>query len=158
MKFAFIALGSNIGDRKKNLCTAAAALDSVPGIKVKMASPIYETRPVGYANQENFYNAVLKVFTSLSPQALLGVCLGIESGMGRVRGIKNGPRLIDLDLLLYENYSCDTPFLTLPHPRMRQRAFVIKPLCDIYQNEQFHTILKDLDLSDIIPVGELKFK
>lgn len=158
MKYGFIALGSNMGDREKNLKRAAAALDSVPGIKVTAASQIYETKPVGYKNQANFYNAVVKVLTRLSPQALLGVCLGIESGMGRVRDIENGPRIIDLDLLLYESYTCNTDFLTLPHPRMNERTFVLKPLCEIYDSGEYRVLLENLDISGIVPVGGLKFK
>ncbi|HHW45346.1 MAG TPA: 2-amino-4-hydroxy-6-hydroxymethyldihydropteridine diphosphokinase [Clostridiales bacterium] len=156
MKYAFIALGSNIEDREKNLKTAVAALGSVPGIKVVAASPIYQTKPVGYIYQSDFYNAVVKVVTRLSPEALFGVCLGIESGMGRVRTIKNGPRIIDLDLLLYEGYTCCTDFLILPHPRMKERAFVLKPLCEIFDSEEYRTALENLDTNDIIPVGEIE--
>ena len=119
---AYIALGSNMGDRSENLNRAVWALASIPGIKVSALSKVYETKPVGFARQENFFNAVIRVETTLSPRALLGACLGVEAGMGRIRGRKNGPRVIDLDLLLYEGKVCQSEELTLPHPRMRHPA------------------------------------
>ncbi|MBQ7045293.1 MAG: 2-amino-4-hydroxy-6-hydroxymethyldihydropteridine diphosphokinase, partial [Clostridia bacterium] len=102
-KQAYIALGSNMGNAAENLNRAVWALSTVPGIKVTAVSKVYETEPVGYKKQDNFLNAVVRVESELSPQALLGACLGIEAGMGRIRKIKNGPRVIDLDLLLYED-------------------------------------------------------
>ena len=98
---AYIALGSNMGDGKANLDEALRALGLVPGVTVTGVSEYYVTAPWGYADQPDFTNACCEVETSLSPEALLGVCLGIEAGMGRIRVIKNGPRVIDLDLLLY---------------------------------------------------------
>ena len=103
MNTAVIGLGSNMGDRKKNLDDAVRALSLLPRTKVAKASKIYQTKPLGYDDQNDFYNAVILVETELSPQALLGGCLGIEAALGRIRLIKNGPRIIDLDLLLYEN-------------------------------------------------------
>nr|MCR4595010.1 2-amino-4-hydroxy-6-hydroxymethyldihydropteridine diphosphokinase [Clostridiales bacterium] len=89
---AYISLGSNIGDRQKHLQDAVDALRLVPGISVTAASKIYETLPVGYTEQGNFFNAVVEVETEIGPEALLGVCLGIEAGLGRHRIIKDGPR------------------------------------------------------------------
>jgi 2-amino-4-hydroxy-6-hydroxymethyldihydropteridine diphosphokinase len=131
---AYIALGTNIGDRRKNIEDALVALNLVPDVKVTKISNIHETEPVGYLNQNMFLNACCEVETELSPHALLGVCLGIEAAMGRIRQIKNGPRIIDLDLLLYENEKINTPELTLPHPRMYERDFVMIPLNEIFED------------------------
>lgn len=128
---AYIALGSNIGDARQNLDDAVAALNLVPGIEVESVSSYYITKPWGVENQPDFVNACLCVKTTLSPQALLGVCLGIEAGMGRVRMIKNGPRVIDIDVLLYNDMYINTDELILPHPRMHEREFVLVPLLDI---------------------------
>lgn len=132
MRKALIGIGSNIGDRKEHIDTAIEALNHIPSVKVARMSPIYETEPWGYVNQENFYNAVIEVETNLTPNTLLGVCLGIEAGIGRIRNIKNGPRVLDLDLLLFEGRECMSAELTLPHPRMFERDFVLIPLRDLY--------------------------
>ena len=128
---AYLALGSNIGDARQNLDDAVAALNLVPGIEVESVSAYYITKPWGVEDQPDFVNACLCVKTNLSPQALLGVCLGIEAGMGRVRMIKNGPRIIDIDVLLYNDIYINTSELILPHPRMHEREFVLIPLLDI---------------------------
>ncbi|MBQ6935562.1 MAG: 2-amino-4-hydroxy-6-hydroxymethyldihydropteridine diphosphokinase, partial [Clostridia bacterium] len=132
MRKALIGIGSNIGDRKAHIDTAIEALNHIPSVKVLRVSSLYETSPWGYVNQENFYNGVIEVETSLSPNGLLGVCLGIEAGVGRIREIKNGPRILDLDLLLYEGKESTTAELTLPHPRMFERDFVLIPLKELY--------------------------
>ena len=141
---AYIAMGTNIDNRFQNLQDAVDALSHVPLLKVLSVSKVYETVPVGYLDQQDFLNAVVKVDTDITPEALLGVCLGIEAGMGRIRNIKNGPRIIDLDLLLYGQEIRNTDFLTLPHPRMREREFVLRPLLDVY---------KDFDLTDCIKLN-----
>ena len=128
---AVIGLGTNTGDRAVNLQAAVDALSLLPGTRVTVISPVYETEPVGYADQPDFLNAVACVETELSPRALLGACLGIEAALGRVRLFKNGPRIIDLDLLLYEGVTLQTDELTLPHPRMHLRRFVLEPLAEI---------------------------
>ncbi len=148
-KQAYIALGSNIGNAAENLNKAVWALSTVPGVKVTAVSKVYETEPVGYKKQDNFLNAVVRVESELSPQALLGACLGIEAGMGRIRKIKNGPRVIDLDLLLYEDATINTAELILPHPRMEERAFVLSPLLDILNDRYYKEIYKELDKSGI---------
>ncbi len=132
MRKALIGIGSNIGDRKAHIETAIEALNHIPSVKVLRMSSLYETSPWGYVNQDNFYNGVIEVETSLSPNGLLGVCLGIEAGVGRIREIKNGPRILDLDLLLYEGTESTTAELTLPHPRMFERDFVLIPLKELY--------------------------
>jgi 2-amino-4-hydroxy-6-hydroxymethyldihydropteridine diphosphokinase len=131
MSKAYIGLGSNIGDSAKVLQNAVDSLCLLPKTLVKKCSNIYKTAPVGFLNQPDFYNAVVMIETELSPNALLGALLGIEAAFGRIRTIKNGPRILDLDLLIYEDVAIDSNELTLPHPRMFERAFVMVPLCDI---------------------------
>lgn len=132
MKKAVIGIGTNIGDRLRFLNRAVAALSLLPDTAVTAVSSVYATEPVGYTDQAPFLNAVIEVETGLSPSALLGSCLGIEAGIGRVRLFKNGPRCIDLDLLLYEGVASQTRELTLPHPRMGERAFVMVPFAELY--------------------------
>ena len=132
---AYVALGSNMGEAVNNIQTAIEALDSVPGIRVEEISGIYETKPWGYDNQNNFRNACARLEVNISPEALLGVCLGIEAGMGRVRTIKNGPRVIDIDLIMYSGQTRNTAELILPHPRMKERDFVLIPLYDVAKDE-----------------------
>jgi 2-amino-4-hydroxy-6-hydroxymethyldihydropteridine diphosphokinase len=131
---AVLGIGTNIGDRAENINSAMESLSLVPGIKVLRISDTYETKPWGYTDQPNFYNNVVEIETSLSPAALLGVCLGIEAGMGRVREFKNGPRIIDIDVLVYEGVISDTKELVLPHPRIGERDFVLVPLKELYDD------------------------
>ena len=132
MSQAVIALGSNMGNRMENLNDAVRALIKVPGVKIVKASHIYETEPWGITHQESFLNAVLLIECDIAPHTLLGACLGIEAAMGRIRTIKNGPRIIDLDVLLYENYKNESRELTLPHPGILERSFVLAPLNDLF--------------------------
>ena len=148
-KQAYIALGSNMGNAAENLNRAVWALNSVPGVRVMAVSRVYETEPVGYKNQDNFLNAAVRVESELSAHELLGACLGIEAGMGRIRKIKNGPRVIDLDLLLFEDVTETSQNLTLPHPRMEERAFVLSPLLDILNDRYYREIFNTLDKSGI---------
>ncbi len=131
---AYLGIGTNIGDRVQNLQDSIDALNLLPLTTVTDVSNIYETEPVGYENQDDFLNIVVEVETELNPDNLLGACLGIEAGLGRIRTIKNGPRIIDIDLLLYENETSNTKTLILPHPRMMERNFVLKPLLDLNFN------------------------
>lgn len=128
---AYLGIGTNIGDKLQNLKDVISSLGLLPLTKVTDCSNVYETDPVGYDNQEDFLNIVVEVETELNPDNLLGASLGIEAGLGRVRTIKNGPRVIDIDLLLYENEMRNTKTLILPHPRMMERDFVLKPLLDL---------------------------
>lgn len=128
---AVLGIGTNMGNRIQNLIDAVEAVNLLPKTKVVEVSNVYETDPVGYNNQDDFLNIVLTVSTELNAHNLLGAALGIEAGMGRVRTIKNGPRVIDIDLLLYGNEKYDTDTLVLPHPRMLERNFVLKPLLDL---------------------------
>lgn len=132
MRKAVIGIGANIGDRKESICGALKALELLPGTRLAKVSAVYETLPVGYADQPNFYNCCAMLETGLSPEALLGACLGVEAGMGRVRQFKNGPRIVDLDLLLYEGAERCTQECTVPHPRMLERGFVLAPLLDLF--------------------------
>ncbi len=131
---AYLGVGTNIGDRMKNLQDSIDSLNLLPMTSVTDVSDIYETDPVGYDNQDDFLNIVVEIQTELNPHNLLGACLGIEAGFGRVRTIKNGPRIIDMDLLIYENEQVDTKTLILPHPRIMERNFVLKPLLDLNFN------------------------
>jgi len=124
----FVALGSNLGDRLEYMQRAIDALAALPGTSVPAVSPVYETDPVGYADQGPFLNAAMAVRTELSPRALLGACLGIEAALGRRRADANGPRVIDLDLLEYGDVRLMSAELALPHPRMLGSAFVLRPL------------------------------
>lgn len=128
---AYLGIGTNIGDRMQNLQDALDSLNLLPLTTVTDVSNVYETDPVGYDNQDDFLNIVVEVETELNADNLLGACLGIESGLGRVRTIKNGPRIIDIDLLLYGDEVKNTQTLILPHPRMMERNFVLKPLLDL---------------------------
>lgn len=150
MRKALISIGSNIGDRKSYIDTAVDALNHIPSVKVLRISPIYETEPWGYVNQDNFYNAVLEVETNLTANTLLGVCLGIEAGVGRIREVKNGPRVLDLDLLLFEGQECTTAELTLPHPRMFERDFVLVPLKDLYPEMKIYNKYNLIHYYDIL--------
>jgi 2-amino-4-hydroxy-6-hydroxymethyldihydropteridine diphosphokinase len=129
MSTAYIALGSNVGDRLDFLRKAKEALSR--RVNILATSPVYETEPIGTVEKYKFLNAVLGVRTELSPQALLSLCLAVERENGRLRERKNAPRTLDLDLLLYDDLCIDMPDLTLPHPRMHERAFVLAPLADI---------------------------
>ncbi len=128
---AYLGIGTNIGDRMQNLQDAIDSLNLLPMTNVTDVSNIYETDPVGYDNQDDFLNIVVEVETEFNSDNLLGAALGIESGLGRVRTIKNGPRIIDIDLLLFGDETKDTKSLVLPHPRMMERNFVLKPLLDL---------------------------
>lgn len=149
MSTAFVGIGTNMGNRMQNIENALNALNLVPNTKVLAVSNIYETLPWGYAQQPNFLNGVIKLKTTLSPQALLGALLGIEAAMGRVRTLKNGPRVLDLDLLTFDNEVINTKELTLPHPFMLQREFVLKPLTELDDNEVYINALENLKQGEV---------
>lgn len=128
---AYIALGANLGDREATLTQAIAGLQAHPAIEVLRCSNLYETDPVGYLDQPCFLNMALALKTTLVPEQLLSEMLDIELQLGRERKIRFGPRTVDLDLLWVEGREMNTPLLTLPHPRMMERAFVLIPLADI---------------------------
>jgi 2-amino-4-hydroxy-6-hydroxymethyldihydropteridine diphosphokinase len=126
----YLALGSNVGDRLQNLRSATATL-SQDNIRVRRASSIYETEPVDFLDQPWFLNGVLEVETQLQPLQLLQRLRAIEWGMGSQKLVPKGPRLLDLDILLYGQQIIDTPELQVPHPRMQLRRFVLVPLVEI---------------------------
>lgn len=129
---AALGLGSNMGDTKANLAQAVDLLNGTLGIKVTARSPDYRTPPWGPVPQDDYRNICLVIETTLSPRDLLNRCLGIEREMGRVRDIRWGPRLIDIDVLIYGTETVDEDNLSIPHPRMGERAFVLVPLADIW--------------------------
>lgn len=141
---AYIALGSNLGDREQWLLQAIKALEARANISVEAVSALYETDPVGYTDQDAFLNMAIKVSTTLSPLELLREQLDIENELGRVRQVRWGPRTIDLDLLLYDNVSLETEQLILPHPRMLERAFVLVPLHDVLELD--HALYHEVEL------------
>lgn len=127
-----LGLGGNIGDMNVHLDAAIEALSRLPKTAVLRQSKRYRTTPVGYLDQPDFLNCVAEIETGLSPQAVLGACLGIEATVGRVRTFRNAPRVLDIDVLLCEGFVSDSEELTIPHPRMHERAFVLVPLADLY--------------------------
>jgi 2-amino-4-hydroxy-6-hydroxymethyldihydropteridine diphosphokinase len=127
---AFLGLGSNLEDRLRNLQRAADILAATPGISVVRSSRVYETAPVG-PPQPDFLNAVLEVETDLGPHELLAAAAAVEHELHRVREAHWGPRTIDVDLLTFDDRVIDTPELTVPHPRMHERAFVLAPLLEL---------------------------
>ncbi len=149
MAIAYIALGSNLGDRKANLDAALAALSADGNIRVVRCSSFHETEPVGGPpGQGKYLNAAAELDTSLSPRELLNRMLAIESRLGRVRSVPNAPRTIDLDLLLYDQEVINEPGLIVPHPRMWGRPFVMKPLAELLSPAQL------LDLRGAAPGTE----
>jgi len=125
----YLALGSNLGDRLENLRAAVSAL--APDILTKAESPVYETEPWGYINQPAFLNMAIHVETDFPPLELLAHLKALEQALGRIPNFRNGPRLIDLDILFYDDLILDGPPLTIPHPRLHERAFVLVPLNDL---------------------------
>ena len=125
----YLALGSNLGNRAANLAQAIDRLGE--RVRVERTSPVYETEPWGVADQPSFLNQTAMGRTALSPHELLRFVLSLEQMMGRVRGERFGPRLIDIDILFYDNLSLTSYSLTIPHPRLIERAFVLRPLADI---------------------------
>ncbi|HEY9088231.1 MAG TPA: 2-amino-4-hydroxy-6-hydroxymethyldihydropteridine diphosphokinase, partial [Anaerolineaceae bacterium] len=128
-QIVYLALGSNMGDRQQNLALALAALS--PAVTVLRASPIYETPPWGYADQPTFLNQVVQAETSLPPLDLLAYLKELERTLGRKPSFQNGPRQIDIDILLYGAEVLNLPQLVIPHPRMHERGFVLVPLADL---------------------------
>ena len=130
MTLAFVAIGGNLGDARAAVTRAMADLGTLAGTCVVARSSLYRSAPVD-ASGPDFINAVVAIDTALSPLDLLAALQGLEKGAGRERPYRNAPRTLDLDLLLHGDAVMDTPVLTLPHPRMTQRAFVLRPLAEI---------------------------
>lgn len=127
----YIGIGSNLGARQKYIESAVDRLKGVKGIEVKRISNIYETEPVGGSKQDKYLNGVIEIETTLEAKGLLRELQVIEKRLGRVRTVKNAPRTIDLDILLYGDRKINEPDLKIPHPRMRERDFVMRPLKEL---------------------------
>ena len=128
---ACVALGSNLDDPRAQVMRGFEALAALPRTLLCARSRLYRTAPWGMLDQPDFINAAARLETLLPPRALLDALRGIEAGAGRVRGERNGPRILDLDLLLYGDQTIDEPNLVVPHPRLHERAFVLLPLADV---------------------------
>ena len=131
MSLAYVGVGSNLDRPQRQVTQALGELDGIPGARVVKRSSLYRSAPVGYAAQPEFVNAVAALDTTLDPEALLGELQAIEARHGRSRSFPNAPRSLDLDLLLYGEAEQRSARLTLPHPRMHERAFVLKPLLEL---------------------------
>jgi 2-amino-4-hydroxy-6-hydroxymethyldihydropteridine diphosphokinase len=131
MSICYLSLGSNMGDRESLLRQAVDKLNDVAGIQVLRCSALYETEPVGYTEQAPFLNAVVEIKCSLSIEQLLTVCMEIEQALGRKRITRWGPRTIDIDILLFADLCVSLPHLTIPHPRISERMFVLMPLAEV---------------------------
>ena len=152
MHRVYLGLGSNIGETRKNIEKALMLLEEK--LKILKRSSFYETEPVGYKDQAWFLNIVIEAQTELNPHELLEFTQSIENGMKRVKTIINGPRNIDVDLLLYDDIEIDSENLTIPHPRMKERNFVMVPLFEIapkmvLDNKPIKDIVKDLKGEEI---------
>jgi 2-amino-4-hydroxy-6-hydroxymethyldihydropteridine diphosphokinase len=146
---AYIALGTNMGDRELNLLRAVSEIGRLHDCKVTGLSPFYETTPVGVTDQPSFYNAVLRLHTAYTPHELLAHLLHIETAVfGRTRTIHWGPRRIDLDLLIHGGACISEENLIIPHPRMAERRFVLQPLYDIAP-DLIHPLLR-LSISELL--------
>ena len=156
---AYVALGSNLAQPEAQVNQAFDALARLPDTSLVARSALYRTAPVGYADQPDFINAVARIDTRFAPHDLLHALLGLELEFGRVREFRNAPRTLDLDLLLYDELQFHEPGLTLPHPRMHERAFVLRPLleidplCDIPGRGQARAWLAHCDDQSIIRVA-----
>lgn len=154
MPHCVLGLGSNLGDSLDHLNHATEALSLLPKTKIVKVSATYITPAWGVTDQPDFYNRNILIETELSPNALLGACLGIEAGLGRKRVRHWGERCIDIDLLIYEGISMTSTELTLPHPYMIERAFVLVPMLDLFEDGnalgiEFKEALGKLDTSGI---------
>jgi 2-amino-4-hydroxy-6-hydroxymethyldihydropteridine diphosphokinase len=129
-----VALGSNLDGPERHVKAACLELGALPSTELVKCSPLYRTAPVGLADQPAFINAVALIETGLAPRALLNELLAIERRHGRVRDVPNGPRTLDLDIVLFGTMHHIEPGLTIPHPRMHERAFVLAPLVDVWPN------------------------
>jgi len=153
-RLVYLSLGSNVGDRKAQLRDAEARLAAAG--RVVVASPLYETEPLEFTAQAWFLNLALALETSLTPQQLMAAILRIEEEMGRRRAQKKGPRPIDIDILLFDDVIMDSTNLTIPHPALHERRFVLEPLAEIGP-EILHPVLKKKirELRDALPPGQV---
>lgn len=160
MTTAYLGLGSNLGDRLTRMRAGRERLERAESVTIIRSSALYETEPVGGPEgQGHYFNAVLEIETSASAKELLELCQQIEHSEGRTREVHHGPRTLDLDLLLFDDRCSDDPHLTLPHPRLHERRFVLVPLCDLnpeLEHPRLHlsmtTLLAGLNGEEVILV------
>ena len=129
MRTVYLGLGTNLGERESNLRDALGRLAA--DVRIEAVSAVYESEPVGFRAQPDFWNLVVRGQTELEPRALLGAIKEIERAMGRRPSFRNAPRVIDIDILVYDDVVLDLPELSIPHPRMLERAFVLRPLAEL---------------------------
>ncbi|MBY6204969.1 2-amino-4-hydroxy-6-hydroxymethyldihydropteridine diphosphokinase [Halomonas denitrificans] len=155
MTRAFVGIGSNLGGPARRVLDAIDALGRLPDTEPGRRSPLYRTAPWGETDQPDFVNAVAELRTALDPEALLDELQRLETEAGRVRDPEHrwGPRVLDLDLLWFGGLEIDTPRLTVPHPRMHERAFVLQPLCDLEPRLELPRGRVDALLAELGPVG-----
>lgn len=134
MNTAYLSLGSNLGNRFEMLQDAVRILQDEAELNVTQVSSVYETDPVGYTEQATFLNIVVEIQSHLSAQKILIICLETEQTLGRIREFRWGPRCIDLDILLFNDENIESEKLTVPHPRMHERGFVLVPLMELIPN------------------------
>jgi 2-amino-4-hydroxy-6-hydroxymethyldihydropteridine diphosphokinase len=155
---ALVGLGSNLGDKAANIARAIALLTANNDVRLVARSRSYRTPPWGKIDQDWFVNACISVATPLTPHALLARCQAVERELGRVRGERWGPRVIDVDILAYRDVACDEPNLVLPHPHIAKRAFVLAPLADIAPGlcvggRSIARLLAESDRTGVEPLG-----
>ena len=152
----FLGLGSNLEDREQNITNAINMLDNHPQVTVYNLSSLYESEPVGLKDQPIYLNAVAHILTTLTPFELLKVCLNIEKSLGRVRTTKWGPRIIDIDILLFGNLTISTSELTLPHPYFHKRRFVLIPMDEIAHGIPLYNGMTAQELSETAEKFDVK--
>ncbi len=162
MAVSFLSIGSNLGDRLAHLSNAVEALAENPAIQVIKVSSVYQTKPVGGPQQDDYLNAVVKIETALSPTQLLAVTQSIENAQQRVRDVRWGPRTLDIDVLTYGDLVESDETLTLPHPRISERAFVlipwheIEPTFSIPKLGKLETLLEQISKADVQLNSDMK--
>ncbi|MCK8828480.1 2-amino-4-hydroxy-6-hydroxymethyldihydropteridine diphosphokinase [Natroniella acetigena] len=155
MESVYLGLGTNLGDKEQNLKQAVELIANFPQTELSKVSKVYETEPWGYTEQDNFLNLCLEIKTDLAPYQLLEECQGVEKDLKREREIRWGPRIIDVDILLYGDLVLTDQKLTIPHPRIQERAFVLSPLADLDQK----LVIKGksvLEWSELLDEQEIK--
>ncbi len=162
MAVSFLSIGSNLGDRLAHLSSAVEALAENPAIQVLKVSSVYQTKPVGGPQQDDYLNAVVKIETALSPTQLLAATQSIENAQQRVRDVRWGPRTLDIDVLTYGNLVKTDETLTLPHPRISERAFVlipwyqIEPTFSIPKLGKLETLFEQISKADVQLNSDMK--
>ncbi len=163
MNKAYLGLGTNMGDKEAYLKEACKIISDNPNINIVKISKVYKTKAWGYTNQDDFLNICIEVDTNLSPEELLEVCHKVENKLNRVRVIRWGPRTIDVDILFFNNIISTDENLILPHPRIKERAFVLIPLMDlnkelVIDNKTISYYLSNLEKEELEQVKEVDIK